>query len=153
MLNEELLNDDKALVERYPFLQIGERTYETEELGTWLDDLHPGWKKAFGLQLCEELRDALIDADLLKSYKLLDVKEKYGELRWYDAGGNDETDRIIHKYETISYHTCVICGRTAEVQTTGWIEPYCKKCAKSEWRQREFMTEKLPFYNTYRFGK
>ena len=50
-------------------------------------------------------------------------------LRWYDAGASEEIQTIINKYEDISYHTCISCGKPAKYLSTGWICPYCEKCA------------------------
>ena len=49
-------------------------------------------------------------------------------LRWYDTGGNRQVQKVIAKYEYISYRTCIECGRPAEYVTNGWIEPYCERC-------------------------
>lgn len=79
------------LVERYPFLALrnvwtGEviDNYDPEEHGTYLDQMPEGWKIAFGEQMCEELRNELIKWDYLEEYRIAQVKEKYGSLRWYD---------------------------------------------------------------------
>ena len=59
----------------------------------------------------------------------MQIKEKYGSLRWYDSGGNIEIMReIIPKYEEESLHTCICCGKLATKISKGWISPYCDKC-------------------------
>ena len=40
-----------------------------------------------------------------------------------------EDNKTINKYEDISYHTCISCGKPAKYLSTGWICPYCEKCA------------------------
>ena len=57
-------------------------------------------------------------------------------LRWYDERGCEEVDKIINKYEYISYRTCIKCGRTAEYITKGWITPYCEKCIPEEQKEK-----------------
>ena len=65
----------------------------------------------------------------LKEYRIVQIKEKYGFLHWYDAGGNIEIMReIIPKYEEESLNTCICCGKLATKISKGWISPYCDKC-------------------------
>jgi len=90
-----------------------------------------GWRKTFGIQMCKEIKRALIDnggRKKLRNYRINDIKEKYGSLRWYDLNGCEEVNKIINKYEYISLRTCISCGKTADYVTQGWIEPYCKDC-------------------------
>lgn len=90
-----------------------------------------GWRKAFGLQMCEEIKQALLNKDGLKTlfnYRIAQIKEKYGGLRWYDANTTSEIQDIISKYEDISYHTCINCGKEAKYMSKGWISPYCEEC-------------------------
>lgn len=107
---------------RFPFIKYN-RGY------TLLDEIPKGWKKAFGIQMCKEIKEALLregGRKALKAYRVTDVKEKYGSLQWYDEYGNDEVSDIIVKYECISSFTCVICGRPAKYQAQDWICPYCE---------------------------
>lgn len=76
-------------------------------------------------EIQEELDKAGID-----DYVVMQVKEKYGALRWYDYGGNEQIDKIIRKYEDISEHTCCGCGRNATKMSMGWICPWCDDCAE-----------------------
>lgn len=96
-------------------------------LKAFVNEMPEGWKIAFGDKLLKELEDA-IDAERLTGYRVMQVKEKFGSLRWYDHGGNRETDAIIHKYKNLSARTCIICGKPAKYLSVGWIEPYCEDC-------------------------
>lgn len=86
-----------------------------------------GWRKAFGIQMCKEIRAALLKHGwkCLFKYRITQIKEKYGTLRWYDLNSTQEIQDIINKYEDISYRTCVVCGKPATKISTGWICPYC----------------------------
>ena len=122
---------NKTLCKRYPFLIIRDwKDNPIEEEYTYLDDMPIGWRRAFGIQMCEEIRQALVKKNRLYTYRIEQVKEKFGGLRWYAYGSTPEIDRIIDKYEDISYHTCVCCGRPATKMSCGWICPYCDKCAE-----------------------
>ena len=122
---------NKALRKRYPFLIIRDwKDNPIEEEYTYLDDMPDGWRRAFGIQMCEEIRKVLVKKNRLYIYRIEQVKEKFGGLRWYAYGSTTEIDKIIDKYEDISYHTCVCCGRPATKMSYGWICPYCDKCAE-----------------------
>lgn len=126
MTNEEL-------IERYPFLKP--RNVWTDKIiedadCTLLDDMPDGWRKAFGEQMCEEIREVLIKYDYLDKYRIMQIKEKFGQLRWYDNGAPREVFDIIDKYEKISERTCIICGQPATLISKGWISPFCD-CVKS----------------------
>ena len=102
---------------------------------TELDNMPIGWRNAFGLQMCQEIKDALLKVGgrkLLKAYRIMDIKEKYGTLRWYDSGAPQEVYDIIHKYEELSFRTCIECGKPAKYITQGWISPYCEDCIKHQ---------------------
>ena len=127
---------NKRLIKRYPFLKI--KGWNASEPGdfnsTWLDCMPVGWRKTLGIPLCEELREEIIkiDSSLLNEYRVSQVKEKYGTLRWYADSYSDQMDDIITKYYDISQYTCVVCGRiNVPIFDDGWISPFCIECYKS----------------------
>lgn len=95
---------------------------------TELDAMDTGWRKAFGIQMCKEIKAALKKNNCLKKYRITQIKEKYGSLRWYDYGAPKEVYDIISKYEQISTKTCIVCGKPAKYISKGWISPYCGDC-------------------------
>lgn len=127
---------NKQLCKRYPFLIV--RNWKTDEPikgyeFTYFEDIPNGWRKVFGKQMCEEIRKVLIKGNYLYDYRVVQIKEKYGALRWYDNGVPDsiyhELQDIINKYEEISMSICIWCGRPATKISLGWISPFCDKCA------------------------
>lgn len=124
---------NKKMVEEFPFLLPHNRwtdkvsedyDYSYNEL--W--SLEKGWAKAFGYELLCELKDALVEANYLDKYRITQIKEKYGGLRWYDFGAPEKAFDILRKYESLSYKTCFICGEPATHETYGWINYVCEKC-------------------------
>lgn len=98
---------------------------------TELNALDKGWRKAFGIKICKEIKKALIKDGGIKAlyrYRITQIKEKWGELCWYAAWDTKSTLGVISKYENISAHTCIDCGKKAIGKTTGYILPYCKEC-------------------------
>ena len=97
---------------------------------TELDAMEPGWRKAFGIQMCKEIKAELKKHKFLYKYRIVQIKEKFSGLRWYDAGVPKDSKiwDIINKYEGISMKTCGQCGKPATKMSTGWIYPYCDDC-------------------------
>ena len=126
----------KRICKRYPFLII--RHWKTDKAieypSTYLDDMPDGWRRAFGKQMCEEIRKVLIKGGYLYDYRIAQVKEKFGGLRWYDEGApasiyRELVDTIV-KYEMLSYRTCICCGRPATKISKDWVSPFCDECAE-----------------------
>ncbi len=146
-----IIRKNKELCERFPFLIpwhrfTGERFVQLDRHGkmkavhdydwsyTELDSMPDGWRKAFGMKMCEEIREELIKWNDLDRWQIIEMKEKYGQLRIYDSGikiGCRIHD-IERKYEQISERTCIVCGAPATKMTLGWISPYCDKCCPDE---------------------
>ena len=92
-----------------------------------------GWRKAFVIQMCKKKKKALLKKgkEYLRDYRILQIKEKYGSLCWYDNGSTVEVSKIIDKYAYISERTCIVCGELADIYTPieYWKCPYCDKHA------------------------
>ena len=130
----EAAEKNRELCERFPFLiprnvftDEKDPDYEKYEY-TELDAMPEGWRKAFGEQMCQEIMDELVANDMVDSYRILQIKEKYGELRWYDNGFTTNGFDIIEKYSQLSRKTCIHCGKPATRITLGWISPFCDDC-------------------------
>lgn len=53
---------------------------------TELDAMPEGWRISFGIQMCQEIKSELIRFNYLNDYRITQIKEKLGQLRWYDNG-------------------------------------------------------------------
>lgn len=95
---------------------------------TELDAMEPGWRKAFGIQMCKDIRKQLIKERKLFKWRIVQLKEKFSGMRLYSNFASDELYNIIDKYEQISYKTCGVCGKPATKISKGWIYPYCDDC-------------------------
>ena len=147
------IEENKELCKNYPWLYprnvwTDEPVEDYDYSYTLLDDMPNGWRIAFGKQMCEEINNVLKKADWVNKYRIIQIKEKFGSLRWYDstvpAEISDEIQDIIEKYEEISARTCISCGKPATRISTGWICPWCDDCSKEindktisfeEWRK------------------
>jgi len=74
------------------------------------------------------------------------VKEKFGDLRFYVQGGDDYTQGIIAMAEQMSGKVCEDCGAPGEAGGRGWISTLCpthraerdaaRAKADEEWEQQ-----------------
>lgn len=97
----------------------------------WVEDLPAGWVKAFGEEMCKELDDIIQTSKYPETYLVMQVKEKFGGMRWYCAMPQDVEKEIFDwedKYSELSEKTCVYCGEPATMKNNGWICPVCDKC-------------------------
>ena len=101
---------------------------------SYTDDIPEGWYKAFGEQMIDELNELLVRYNFVDEYRIVQIKEKYAELRWYSNGVpedmSDEYYKLIDKYEKLSNNTCIKCGDESTHFSTGWIVPLCDRCGK-----------------------
>lgn len=75
----------------------------------------------------------------------LQMKEKFGGLRFYVANSDDNIEGMIKMATYICSNTCESCGTEEDLGVTmGWISVRCKKCAdivnrkwlsKEEWKK------------------
>ena len=72
--------------------------------------------------------------------KVLQVKEKFGGMRFYISCGLPEYHTWISFAESLSYKVCERCGKPAEVMTIGWIKIYCLQCAEDLKKSNEHVS-------------
>ena len=116
------------LIKRFPWLKCENNN---SYYNTFLDDMPPGWYLAFGIKMCEEIQAILEKYDVVDKYSIVQVKEKYGSLRWYSDAPTEcykEIQDIVYKYDRLSSETCCECGKPAKWESRGWICPYCDDC-------------------------
>ena len=65
---------------------------------------------------------------IIPQVEAVQVKEKYGGLRFYTMGGNEKIDALISFAESMSECTCEECGRPGTQDEGGWIKTLCETC-------------------------
>ena len=98
---------NRELIAKYPWLDIND-----EQL-TLLDMLPMGWHGLI-LDMCKEIKNTL-PKELLDKYQVIEAKEKWCMLRWYDGLCDlspmpSTITNIVCKYEERSKEVCMICG-------------------------------------------
>lgn len=128
----------KQVIKEYPFLEISKDA--TKSGITWLDSIDTGWLKRFGVDLCDDLKEAIKKDNCEKDFMIVEIKEKFGFMNLYVLGAGEYTNEVISKYEELSKYVCGFCGQTADYMTTGWNYPICKQCAETRLRDDRYMT-------------
>ena len=118
---------DKTLVERYPKIFADRHGDMKETAMCWGFDCGDGWYWLID-NLCSSIQSH-IDYNDVPQVTAIQVKEKFGGLRFYFNGGNDYIDGMTSLVESMSYTICEECGSTVNVkQTDGWVYTRCDKC-------------------------
>lgn len=114
---------EKKLMEEFPTFfkdMYGDMTKTCMHWGCAHGD---GWYKILH-NACKKI--AKIDKG---TFHFEQIKEKFGGLRLYCSGSNEEIFHIIDAAEKKSYKTCEHCGTKKNVTTEGsWILTLCKTC-------------------------
>ena len=147
---EEKIKENKKLLKKYPFLLpkniwTGNVMENYDYSWTLLDEVPKGWRISIMPLFLEDLRKELIKFDYLDKYFITQIKEKYGELRWYDAGypEGSKVDDIIEIYSYLSGNICIICGKPdVPMVNDWWISPYCENCWINSELQRANLSHK-----------
>lgn len=140
-LKKQFKTKERKFMKKYPWFsykqfRLDERKRIINPNRKWAEpkkfcaiwDFPKGWYKAFGKLMLEDL-DKEIKRSNLKHFTVEQIKEKFGQLRFYNYGGNKKTDEIISAYSIISENVCLHCGEINVPMTYGgWQYPCCKKC-------------------------
>jgi len=134
---------DKHLCEKYPKIFRGRNGSSTETCMTWGFECGSGWFDIIDV-LCQEIQShidrksiGLEEED--KQYLQViasQVKEKYGELRFYYSGGDETIDDLVSMAEQLSLRTCETCGNPGKRHGEGWIITLCDPCAEERRTQK-----------------
>lgn len=141
---KQLKMRNKALCLKYPWIVPRNRWSDKipkkfDYSYTELDAIPTGWMKAFGMQMVDEINEELKKTGKLDSFRVSQIKEKYGRLEFYSYGGTSEVFEIIEDYGNISEYVCIRCGRldVPVICNNGWYEPICKCCYNEQEKRME----------------
>lgn len=108
----------ESIIERCPLLY---RHINQIECG-------PGWVGIIGA-LSDKLEKKLESyLSVWKEDELphaVQVKEKYGKLRFCTSTCTEEMDKIVDEYEAMSAKTCEVCGKPGTLQNKGCLVVRC----------------------------
>ena len=121
-MTEETAEFDSRLNQRFAFIKRG--GYFGKGLHTGVG---PGWHELIW-KLCEDL-EAL---DLPETFAVVQIKEKFGGLRFYENQVTSESKKLIGDAEDKSMEICELCGKPGQLREQrpdgtrlSWIKTTC----------------------------
>ena len=99
-----------------------------------------GSKKIITQEQIDEAK-AKLDEETLKVPVAVQVKEKFGGLRFYVQAATDKHYHYISFAESMSYRTCESCGAQGKTYTDGWHRTLCDIHAAMDGRDQEYEYE------------
>ena len=70
---------------------------------------------------------------------VLQIKEKFGGLRFYYEGGDDTVDGMVRMAESWAARSCEECGKPGKSRDGGWIRTLCDEHeAERQARMKEY---------------
>jgi len=87
--------------------------------------------------LCRNIQAHLDWRPEVPQVTVAQIKEKFGELRFYYDGGDEYVKGLVSMAEAISEITCEQCGARGELRQGGWLKVLCDEHnAEREARKR-----------------
>lgn len=121
---------EKRLYDKYPEIFIQKNLGPDETCMYWGMEIGDGWYHIID-NLCEKIQ-YYVNASGIQQIEAVQVKQKFGTLRFYVNISDEFVDDLISSAEEESSQTCEHCGSKEDIGTTkGWIMVLCRKCAKN----------------------
>ena len=108
MTHDELMQKHPKILSKARYLEVNE-----------------GWFPIID-KLCSHLQFH-IDHNRKPQLEAVQVKEKFGGLRFYADNADDDQQAVIDFVEYLSLQTCEVCGAEGKPRGGGWIKTLCDK--------------------------
>lgn len=136
---------DEELCAKYPKIFANRHGDMKETLMCWGFECGDGWYKILD-SLCRQIqshidwkneqRDRFQRGNGCTQVVAVQVKEKFGGLRFYYDGGDDAIDGMVRMAESWAANTCETCGESGTIRHGGWIRTLCDR--HEEERQEQY---------------
>ena len=127
------------LIEKYPSLFKYLINYRSVDLISPICfgiETGDGW-----YDLLDELFGKMVELD--HAVSLMQVKEKFGELRVYVGPSTDVVFDLIDEYTERSRSICEVCGKEGKLRGKIWLTTRCDECYEKETSGGYFFNEEL----------
>ena len=128
---------DRQLCEKYPLIFADRNKSMMETCMCWGFEHGDGWYQIID-SLCANIQSHIDwqNENFAKGYPhyekpvpqvvAVQVKEKFGTLRFYYNGGDDVIDGMVRMAESWSAVACEECGAPGTQNSRGWIKTLCE---------------------------
>jgi len=118
----------EQIYKKYDYMFRDKSLPTTQTCMCWGIDTGDGWYELIK-NLCKDISRILdMYPDLRQEFKVVQVKEKYGTLRFYASTTSDLIFDLIGWYEDKSATVCENCGNKGKLRGGGWLRTLCDKC-------------------------
>jgi hypothetical protein len=126
-MNQE---NTKKLLDRFNFFQPTMHNPRR----FWGFECGDGWFELIW-KLCEDLDEMRKHLIIIPEdpFQALQVKEKFGGLRFYINGCSNDMFQRILKAEHDSFSICENCGKAGELRPGGWVKTLCDECCEARY--------------------
>ena len=135
---------EEKLFEKYPAIFRQKDLPATHTAMCWGIACGDGWYDIIDT-LCSNIKHYVRQQNLKDDtgdliIEALQVKEKFGGLRFYIYGGDDYIRGLVSMAESMSYRVCEECGSPGKANKKGWIKTLCEPCRKkiADAREKRF---------------
>jgi hypothetical protein len=126
---------DEALCAKYPKIFVNRHGDMKETLMCWGFECGDGWYQVLD-SLCTNIQQytdwnnknfekGFTQYKQVPQVVAVQVKEKFGGLRFYYEGGDDHIGGMVRMAESWADHTCEECGAPGKHRSGGWIRTLC----------------------------
>jgi hypothetical protein len=126
---------DEKLCAKYPKIFVDRHGDMRSTAMCWGIECGDGWYWLID-NLCQTIQSYLDNNKHLGISQVIavQVKEKYGTLRFYYSGGDETVGGMVWFAEHLSGRICESCGSAKDVAKTqgGWIQTLCGVCRQEE---------------------
>jgi hypothetical protein len=92
---------------------------------------HIDWVNDSRTRLLKDNPHGLTIRDEVQQVVAVQIKEKFGTLRFYYNGGDDYIRGLVTMAESMSCVTCEECGNSGRIRHGGWIRTLCDTHAEA----------------------
>jgi hypothetical protein len=130
---------DKLFCEKYPKMMVNRTKPMMETCMCWGFECGDGWCNILD-QLMGNIQHHIDwknrQGEVVAQVTLDQIKEKFGTLRFYYTGGDDEISGMVRMAESMSGVTCEECSAPAKTHGPGWIRTICEPCEQAREAKR-----------------
>lgn len=124
---------ERRLVDTYPKLFTDCGVAQNRSSTAFVFECDDGWFDLIDV-LCAQLStlDPIDEGEGLQLVRAVQIKEKYGTLRFYVGPVTDEAAALINFAEGLSARICETCGNRGRTHGIAWLKTLCDPCAHEQ---------------------